>query len=78
MTTGMANQVATLQRIAVFSAAVRGHEVGGWQIEENSATATCLHCGAAVRVYFPALDPKMDGPAVEDTCGAEAVVGRAA
>jgi hypothetical protein len=79
MTTGLVHQLAALQRIAAFSVAVRGHELGEWRTGENFARASCIHCGAALRVYRPAaFEPEMDGPALEDACGAHAVAGRAA
>ena len=68
MTTGITNQLATLERIAAFSAAVRGHELGEWQPGEDFVLANCIHCGKAVRVYFPAFQPDLDGPALERSC----------
>lgn len=44
MTTGFANQLAALQRIASFSAALRGHELGQWQVGKN--VALCPSRGA--------------------------------
>jgi len=69
MTNETANQLAALKHIAGFSAAVRGHELGEWRTGERSALATCIRCGADVRVYFPALQPEMDGPSLEHLCG---------
>jgi hypothetical protein len=78
MTNATTHQLATLQRIAVFSAAVRGHELGEWQIGEGLAAAKCANCGAELRVYTPALQPEMDGPALANACDAVAVSERAA
>lgn len=66
MTTGMAEQLAALKRIAAFSAAVRGHELGEWRTGDHVAVANCLQCGARLRVYFPAVQPEMDGAALGD------------
>jgi len=78
MTNEIASQLAALQHIAAFSAAVRGHELGGWRTGEDSTLATCTRCGAEVRVYFPALQPEMDGLALACQCGKRAAAGRAA
>jgi len=78
MTSGTGHQVAALQRIAVFSAAVRGHELGGWRMGEGYGAAQCTHCGAELRVHFPALQPEMDGAALDDVCGQPALAGKAA
>jgi len=78
MTNRIEDQLAALQRIAVFSAAVRGHELGEWHTGEDFALASCVRCGAALRVYFPALQPEMDGPALERACYPLAVAVRAA
>jgi len=69
MTSGTSSQLAALQRIAAFSAAVRGHQLGAWRMGEGYAAASCTHCGAELRVYFPALQPEMDGTALDDACG---------
>ena len=73
----MTNQITALKRIAAFSAAVRGHELGGWHTGNGWASARCRKCGAELRVYFPALHPEMDGPALGHTCD-EVVAGRVA
>ena len=78
MTTGIPHQLTSLQRIATFSAAVRGHDLGDWQTGEGSAQTNCIHCGAELPVYFPALQPEMDGPALRNECHPHAVAGRAA
>jgi hypothetical protein len=77
MTTGFAHQIAALQHIATFSAAVRGHELGEWDTGHGSASACCIRCGAELRVYFPALQPEMDGPALARSCD-EVTEGKAA
>ena len=78
MTTGMVHQLAALQRIAAFSAAVRGHALGEWRTGENFAQASCTQCGAELRVYVAALQPEIEGPAIEHACGQHAAAGRAA
>ena len=78
MTTGIAHQLAALRRIAAFSAAVRGHGLGEWQTGEGFALAKCIQCGAELRVYFPALEPEMDGPALDYECARHAVAAEAA
>ena len=78
MTPGIADQLAALQRIAAFSAALRGHGLGEWQTGEGFALAKCIQCGAELRVYFPALEPEMDGPALDHECARRAVAAEAA
>jgi len=77
MTGGLTNQLSALQRIAAFAAAVRGHELGEWHTGNGSASASCTRCGAELRVYFPALHPDMDGPALAQSCD-DIIEGRAA
>jgi len=72
------DQLAALRRIALFSAALRGHKVGGWRIGESFAEASCVQCGAGLRVYFPVIQPEMDGSALERECTPGAVASRAA
>jgi len=78
MATEINRQVAALQRIAVFSAALRGHELGKWVTGEDFAQSGCIRCGAESRVYFPALQPEMYGSALEQECPANAVAELAA
>jgi len=78
MTAATADQLAALKRIASFSAKIRGHELGTWHSAENFAQASCIRCGAALRVYFPSLQPEMEGTALERTCESQAAAGRAA
>jgi hypothetical protein len=78
MTTGVADQLAAFQRIAAFSAAMRGHGLGEWQTGEGFALAHCIQCSAELRVYFPALEPEMDGPALDYECAHHAVAAEAA
>jgi hypothetical protein len=77
MTTGD-DQLAVSQRIAAFSAKLCGHELGEWRTGEDFAAANCVRCGAELRVYFPALQPEMDGRALEHLCGERATAERAA
>jgi hypothetical protein len=49
MTTGLANQIAALQRIPTFSAAVRGHEAAVWYTRQRLRVGMCtsvLFCAA--------------------------------
>jgi hypothetical protein len=78
MTNEIARQLAALQRIAAFSAEVRGHRLGEWQTGEGCALANCIQCGAELRVYFPALQPEIDGPALDGECGQRVVAVEAA
>ena len=64
----MASQLAALQRMAAFSAKVRGHELGEWQAGDGTASASCLRCGAGLRVYYSVLQPDMDGAALHCLC----------
>ena len=68
MTHGVAHQLAALQRIAVYSAAVRGHELGAWHTLEICSVARCIRCRAETRVYFPAFQPEVEGTAIERLC----------
>jgi hypothetical protein len=77
MAPGVATQLAVLQRIAAYSAAVRGHELGAWCVGDGCASARCTRCSAELCVYFPALQPEMDGLALDRTCD-EVMAGRAA
>ncbi|HLY18928.1 MAG TPA: hypothetical protein VKR61_16975 [Bryobacteraceae bacterium] len=78
MATGIPDQLTALQRIAAFSAAVRGHELGEWHSGEDFARASCTRCGAELRVYFPAFQPDMEGTALRHACDPQAVAERAA
>jgi hypothetical protein len=64
----IAGQVAALQRIATFSAKLRGHELGEWQMGEGFATAGCVRCGQGIRVYWSLVQPEMEGPALDKPC----------
>ena len=70
------DQLAALQRIAVFSARLRGHELGKWRGGEGSATARCVRCGRQLQVHFSLIQPGMDGPALTNECD-RAVAARA-
>jgi len=72
------NQLAALRRIALFSAGLRGHKVGEWRISEGFAEASCLKCGAELRVCVPVIQPEMDGSALEQECTPGAVEAEAA
>lgn len=73
MTAGICDQLTALRRIAAFSAALRGHELGEWHTSDNFALASCIRCGAELRVYFPAIQPDMDGRALEQACYPQAL-----
>lgn len=64
----MTDQLAALQRIADFSARLRGHEPGLWRASEDSAVANCIHCGRELRIYSSLMQPDIDGSILEDTC----------
>jgi len=65
---GIAHRLAALQRIAAFSAAVRGHELGDWHNAEHFTLATCIRCHAEMRVYDSLIQPEMDGAALVSSC----------
>jgi hypothetical protein len=67
--TGKSHQFEALQRIAAFSAKLRGHELTVWRSGAGSSTARCVKCGRAVTVYASFLQPDMDGPALACMCG---------
>ena len=69
----IADQLIALQRIAQFSAKVRGHELGPWRATEVSAQSNCTHCGEPLRVYVSLIQPEMDGAALEGECPAGTV-----
>jgi len=68
----MSDQLTALQRIAAFSAKVRGHELGEWYSGDGFASARCGRCGAELRVYFSPVQPEIDGAAIDRLCGQEA------
>ena len=72
------DQLAALRRIALFSAGLRGHTVGEWRMGESFTQANCVRCGAGLRVYFPVIQPEMDGAALEQECTPGAVESKAA
>jgi hypothetical protein len=78
MSPEIANQLAGLHRIAWFSAAVRGHKLGEWRTGEGVGLASCVLCGAELSVYFPVIQPEMDGPALEKECTLGVLAGEAA
>jgi hypothetical protein len=71
------HRIDILQRTAAFSAAVCGHALGEWRASGHFALASCIRCGAELRVYFPALQPEMEGSALDDLCGERAATQRA-
>jgi hypothetical protein len=58
------HQMTALQRIAEFSARVRGHQPNGWWTLEGSATSRCATCERSVGVYRSLAQPEMDGAAL--------------
>jgi len=72
------HQLSVLQHIAVFSAGLRGHQLGEWRTSDGQAAANCVRCGAELRAYFPAIQPEMDGAALERMCAPRANTVRAA
>ena len=67
----MTDQLAALERIAAFSAKLRGHELGEWCTGEGFATASCIRCGVDLRVYGSLVQPEMDGAALDNQCREE-------
>jgi hypothetical protein len=63
-----ADQLTALQRIAVFSAGLRGHELGEWRTGESLTLASCVHCGREVHAYCSPIQPDIDGPGLEGAC----------
>jgi len=78
MNAGLARQLAALQRIAAFSATVRGHELGEWHTRKGCSSTHCIRCRAQLRVRFPAIQPEVDGTAVERLCHPLTAAGKAA
>jgi len=66
----MSDQIAALQRIAVFAAKVRGHALGKWRTGDGFAAARCIQCGCELTVYRSAIEPEMDGEALACECKA--------
>ena len=66
----MSDQIAVLQRIAVFAAKVRGHALGKWRMGDGFAVASCIQCGREIAVYRSAIEPEMDGEALAWQCEA--------
>jgi len=64
------SQLEVLKRIAVFSAALRGHQLAGWLQTPESATAACAVCGLRVAVRLWPWQPRIDGEALETMCTA--------
>ena len=69
----MADQLAALQRIAVFSARLRGHEMGEWRTDNSCAVGSCVRCGRQLRLACSPFEPDIDGPALESICNQGAV-----
>ena len=66
----MSDQIAVLQRIAVFAAKARGHALGIWRTGDGFAVASCTQCGRELTVYRAAMQPEMDGEALASGCPA--------
>ena len=67
---GLADEWKTMQRMAVFSAKLRGHELGDMRAGNGFARATCIRCQAELRVYTSLFQPDMDGTVLDRLCGA--------
>jgi len=65
---GIAHQLATLRRIAEFSAQACGHSLNAWRTNEYSSTAGCAKCGSTVTVYVSLPQPDMEGTALNAEC----------
>ena len=70
----IADQIAALERIAAFSAKLRGHELGDWRTGQGFARASCVRCGKVLEVYTSLVQPEMAGDALKDDCRDGAVV----
>ena len=66
----MSDQIAVLQRIAVFAAKVRGHALGKWRRGDGFAVANCIQCGRELAVYGAVMQLVMDGEALACECKA--------
>ena len=66
--TDFASELEALQRIAVFSAKARGHDLGEWQIGADFAVASCVRCRSEIRVCFSVVQPEMAGRVPENPC----------
>ncbi len=62
------SQLDVLERIAAFSAKVRGHQLTGWKRSAHSSTATCEVCRQTVTVYCSLVQPEAGGDAIEGEC----------
>ena len=69
LSTYSTDPLTVLQRIAAYSAKVRGHLLGEWQNGEGFAQTSCTRCHAALRVYYSPIQPEMDGAALDGECG---------
>ena len=66
---GLSQQLEVLQRIAAFSARLRGHQLAAWEVRDYSARAICSVCGREVAVYISLLEPDIGGDALSEDCG---------
>ena len=66
----ISNQWDVLERIATFSAKVRGHRLTGWKRSAHSSTADCAACSRTVTVYRSSVQPEMRGDPLESKCEA--------
>ncbi|MGO4880469.1 MAG: hypothetical protein ACLP59_06550 [Bryobacteraceae bacterium] len=62
------SQLDALERIAVFAAKVRGHQLTGWKRSAHSSTAACEVCRQTVTVYCSLIQPEMQGEAIKREC----------
>lgn len=76
--TEMTGRVEILQRIAAFSAQIRGHQLGEWRTGEGVMLVNCVRCRAELRVYHSVIQPEMDGAALDTHCGQKEAAHRAA
>lgn len=56
-----------LQRIAEFSARIRGRQLSNWRASLDSRTATCSHCGRAVTIHPSLMHPRWMGKPSKST-----------
>lgn len=72
------DRLSALQRIAAFSAAIRGHDLGEWSTADNVAMTTCIRCGEKLCAYIPAVQPEIYGPVLASLCQPQSAAGAAA
>jgi hypothetical protein len=62
------SQLDVLERMAAFAALVRDHHLTSWKRSQHSSTSACAVCGRTVTVYRSAVQPEIEGGAIEREC----------